>query len=120
VAKTVLIVDDHEGFRSFARRILEAGGLNVIGEVADGASAVIATRALDPDLVLLDVMLPDDDGFAVAERIADAGGRACVVLTSSRELDDLRERLARTPARGFIPKHELSADALVATAQERR
>lgn len=105
----MLIVDDHEAFRGFARRLLEAGGLTVVGEAADGESAVSRARELDPDLVLLDVMLPDTDGFAVAERIA---GRARVVLTSSRELDDLRERLARSPARGFIPKSELSADAL--------
>jgi DNA-binding NarL/FixJ family response regulator len=109
VAETVLIVDDHEAFRGFARRMLEAGGMTVIGEAGDGESAVAAARELDPDLVLLDVMLPDTDGFAVAERIA---GRARVVLTSSRELDDLRERLACTPARGFIPKAELSAEAL--------
>lgn len=105
----MLIVDDHEAFRGFARRLLEAGGLTVVGEAADGESAVSRARELDPDLVLLDVMLPDTDGFAVAERIA---GRARVVLTSSRELDDLRERLARSPARGFIPKSELSAEAL--------
>jgi two-component system nitrate/nitrite response regulator NarL len=109
VGDTVLIVDDHEAFRGFARRLLEAGGLTVIGEAADGVSAVAAVRELDPDLVLLDVMLPDIDGFAVAEQIAD---RARVVLTSSRDFDDLRERLARTPARGFIPKAELSAEAL--------
>ena len=117
MAETVLIVDDHEAFRRFARRLLEAGGLDVIGEAADCASAVVAARELDPDLVLLDVMLPDSDGFAVAEQIAQAGARARVVLTSSRELDDLRVRLERSPARGFIPKDELSAGALVAIAR---
>jgi DNA-binding NarL/FixJ family response regulator len=109
VAQTVLIVDDHEGFRRFARRLLEAGGLEVIGEAADGASAVAAARELDPDLVLLDVMLPDGDGFAVAERIAQA-----VILTSSHARDDLSARLERTSARGFIRKDDLTAEALVA------
>jgi DNA-binding NarL/FixJ family response regulator len=117
VAQTVLIVDDHAAFRRFARRMLEAGGLTVIGEAADGASGVAAARELDPDLVLLDVMLPDGDGFAVAERLA--GGRARVVLTSSREVADLGTRLERTPARGFIPKAELSAAELVAIARGR-
>jgi DNA-binding NarL/FixJ family response regulator len=112
VAQTVLIVDDHEGFRRFARRLLEAGGLDVIGEAADGASAVAAAHELDPDLVLLDVMLPDDDGFAVAERIAQT--RARVVLTSSHAQDDLGARLARTSARGFLRKDDLTAEALVA------
>jgi DNA-binding NarL/FixJ family response regulator len=109
VAQTVLIVDDHEGFRRFARRLLEAGGLEVIGEAADGASAVAAARELDPDLVLLDVMLPDGDGFAVAERIVQA-----VILTSSHAQDDLSARLERTSARGFIRKDDLTAEALVA------
>jgi DNA-binding NarL/FixJ family response regulator len=117
VARTVLIVDDHAGFRRLARRMLEAGGLTVVGEAQDGASALAATRALDPELVLLDVLLPDCDGFAVAERIARLSVRARVVLTSSREIDDLRARLERTTACGFLPKHELSGDALVAIAR---
>jgi DNA-binding NarL/FixJ family response regulator len=114
VAETVLIVDDHAGFRRFARRMLEAGGLTVVGEAEDGASAVAAAGRLDPDVVLLDVQLADEDGFAVAEQLA---GRAAVVLTSSHELEDLRTRLERTSARGFIPKAELSAEALVRAAR---
>jgi DNA-binding NarL/FixJ family response regulator len=109
VGETVLIVDDHAAFRGFARRLLEAGGMTVVGEAHDGGSAVAAARDLAPDLVLLDVMLPDTDGFAVAEQVA---GHARVILTSSREFDDLRERLAGSPAHGFLPKAELSAEAL--------
>src|SRR3954454_10091683 len=120
VTRTVLIVDDHASFRGLARRVLEAGGLTVVGEAQDGASALAATRALDPELVLLDVLLPDCDGFAVAERIAHTSARACVVLTSSRELDDLRARLERTSACGFLPKDELSGEALVAIASRAR
>jgi DNA-binding NarL/FixJ family response regulator len=116
VGDTVLIVDDHAGFRRLGRRMLEAGGLTVVGEADDSASAIAAARELDPGLVLLDVMLPDGDGFAVAERIAQTATRARVVLTSSRELDDLR---TRTPARGFMPKGELSAEGRVAIAQLR-
>jgi DNA-binding NarL/FixJ family response regulator len=108
MAETVLIVDDHAGFRRFARRMLEAGGLTVIGEARDGASAIAEHRRLAPDIVLLDVKLPDQDGFAVAERIAPTA----VVLTSSHDFDDLRTRLERSAARGFIPKAELSAEAL--------
>jgi DNA-binding NarL/FixJ family response regulator len=80
----------------------------VIGEAADGASAIAAAAELDPDLVLLDVMLPDGDGFAVAERIAQP-----VVLTSSHAQDDLSARLARTSARGFVRKDDLSTEALL-------
>jgi DNA-binding NarL/FixJ family response regulator len=114
VAQTVLIVDDHAGFRRFARKLLEAGGLTVVGEAEDGASAVEAAQRLAPDVVLLDVKLPDSDGFVVAERIPST---SAVVLTSSHDFEDLRTRLERTRARGFIPKAELSAEALARAAR---
>ena len=115
--QTVLIVDDHAGFRGFARRLLEAGGYTVVGEAADGSSALAAVEALRPELVLLDVVLPDTDGFAVAERLAERSDGPVVVLTSSREAADLGERLDRTPARGFIHKDDLSGAALTALAR---
>jgi CheY-like chemotaxis protein len=67
----VLIVDDHASFRRLARKVLETGGFNVVGEAADGASTVRAVASLQPDVVLLDVVLPDTDGFTVAEALAD-------------------------------------------------
>jgi len=120
--ETLLIVDDHAGFRSFARALLEAAGYVVVGEAADGATAVEVARALSPELVLLDVALPDVDGFAVCERIlgregADASARhrrPVVVLTSSRDVSSFRRRLAASRARGFIAKRELTGDALAA------
>jgi DNA-binding NarL/FixJ family response regulator len=114
VAATVLIVDDHAGFRSFARALLEAEGFNVVGEAADGASALELTRALGPELVLLDVALPDMDGFAVCEALLEDGPGPEVVLTSSRGASSYRRRLERSRARGFIPKSELSGAALAA------
>src|SRR4051812_26771525 len=84
VRPTVLIVDDHPGFRRSAHRMLAAEGFEVLGESADGASALTAVRALRPRLVLLDVLLPDVDGFAVAEMLACEPSAPCVVLTSSR------------------------------------
>jgi len=110
--QTVLIVDDHAGFRGFARRLLEAGGFAVVGEAEDGASALAAVEALRPELVLLDVVLPDTDGFAVAERLAENGSDSVVILTSSREAAEFGRRLERTSARGFIHKDELSGAAL--------
>ena len=118
--QTVLIVDDHAGFRGFARRLLEAGGFTVVGEAADGASALAAVEALRPELVLLDVLLPDTDGFAVAERLAENVDEPVVVLTSSREAGDFGQRLERSPARGFLHKDDLSGAALAALAAELR
>jgi CheY-like chemotaxis protein len=112
VPQTVLIVDDHAGFRGFARRLLEAGGYTVVGEAGDGASALAAVAELRPELVLLDVMLPDTDGFAVADRLADGGTRPVVVLTSSREAADFGRRLENSSAHGFIHKDELTGSAL--------
>jgi DNA-binding NarL/FixJ family response regulator len=116
VAATVLIVDDHAGFRSFARALLEAEGFDVVGEAADGASALALAGALAPELVLLDVALPDMDGFAVCDALLRDGAGAAVVLTSSRDVSSYRRRLERSRARGFIPKSELSGPALAALA----
>jgi len=112
VPPTVLIVDDHAGFRGIARRLLEADGYTVVGEADDARSALAAAEALLPELVLVDVMLPDADGFAVAERLATIADGPVVVLTSSREAADFGARLAVSPARGFIHKDQLSGAAL--------
>jgi DNA-binding NarL/FixJ family response regulator len=112
VRRTVLIVDDHTDFRDAARTLLEAAGFAVVGEAATGCEAVVAAGLLEPEIVLLDIQLPDQDGFAVAERLA-AGAAACaVVLVSGREASAYGRRLARAPARGFIPKRALSGEAL--------
>ena len=109
---TLLIVDDHPGFRALARKLLEAGGFQVVGAAADGLGAVAVTRELRPDVVLLDIQLPDIDGFEVASRLADRRPGTVVVLTSTRDRADYGERVERCGARGFIPKAELSGAAL--------
>jgi DNA-binding NarL/FixJ family response regulator len=114
VSRTVLIVDDHEEFRRTARALLEADGFEVVGEAADGASAIVETTRLRPWLVLLDIQLPDFDGFEVAAQLAEAADPPAVVLTSSRNASSYRRRLAESPAKGFIPKGELSGEALAA------
>src|SRR6266508_2677756 len=107
----VLIVDDHPSFRRFATRLLAAGGFEIVGEAADGSSALAAARRLRPDLVLLDVLLPDMTGFAVAEELAAAASPPLVVLVSSRSASDLGASLEASPARGFVTKSELPAAA---------
>src|SRR5215218_6525467 len=93
VPMSVLIVDDHARFRARARRMLEAGGYDVVGEAQDGASGLVAAAELRPDVVLLDVHLPDGDGFDLAERFAATGGGPTVVLTSSLEAADVASLL---------------------------
>jgi DNA-binding NarL/FixJ family response regulator len=108
-----LIVDDHAEFRRSARALLEADGFDVVGEAADGESAIFAVKRLQPQLVLLDVQLPDLDGFQVAARLAEAGESPAVVLTSNRGASSYRRRLAQCSL-PFIPKSELSGEALAA------
>jgi DNA-binding NarL/FixJ family response regulator len=111
---TLLIVDDHAGFRSLARRLLGSGGFEVVGEAADGRAAVAAARELRPDVVLLDIQLPDIDGFEVLARLRAGPAGPAVVLTSTRDRADYGERVDHSGASGFIPKAELSGAALLA------
>lgn len=110
--RTFLIVDDHPTFRATARALLEAEGFAVVGEAADGAEALAKAAELRPDVVLLDVQLPDLDGFEVARRLAANGAESAVVLTSSRDRDDYGELIDDSGALGFVAKDELSGDAL--------
>lgn len=110
--RTLLIVDDHAAFRAMARAAL-SGSFRLLGEAADGAEAIALSRALRPEVVLLDVQLPDADGFAVATALAAQDHRPVVVLTSSRDPGDFRLLLHESAACGFIEKERLSADALI-------
>ena len=114
MAITVLIVDDHPSFRASARMLLEAEGFEVVGEAPDGLTAINAVHELQPQMVLLDVQLPDIDGFEVAARITANGSAPAVVLTSSRDVGDLGPLGDSAQVRGFIPKSELSGAALEA------
>jgi DNA-binding NarL/FixJ family response regulator len=114
----VLIVDDHAGFRTEARSLLARAGYEVVGEVADGRSALAAVDELRPDLVVLDVQLPDMDGFEVARALHEQPAPPAIILVSSRDASDYGGRIARSPARGFIPKLELSARTLASLLDE--
>jgi DNA-binding NarL/FixJ family response regulator len=108
MAASVLIVDDHPGFRAAARQLLEVEGYEVVGEAADGMSAIDAVLTLRPDFVLLDVQLPDVDGFEVCERLAGDPDAPAIVLTSSRDPSDYGKCIEHARAAGFLPKAELS------------
>ena len=112
--RTIVVVDDHPTFRATACALLEAEGFVVVGEAADGLSALEVIERLAPDVVLLDVQLPDIDGFEVAARVAAFDSPPVIVLTSSRDARDFGSLIADSGARGFIEKAELSGEAMAA------
>jgi len=112
VSRTILIVDDHTAFRSIVREVLEADGYDVVGEAHDGRAGLSAALALKPDVVLLDVRLPDMDGFTVALSLAEGGHGPAVIVTSSSDDPLYPARAARSGARGFVAKHDVSGAAL--------
>ena len=114
VGTRVLIVDDHPSFRASARTLLEAEGFDVVGEAETGVAALRAVKELRPELVLLDIQLPDFDGFEVAARLGKLDDPPEIVLTSSRDDCDYGRCIADSGARGFVPKAELSGSALAA------
>jgi DNA-binding NarL/FixJ family response regulator len=114
VRPTVLIVDDHADFRASARALLEAEGFNVVGEAVGGEQALAEVERLRPEVVLLDIQMPGEDGFAIAKRLAAGASGATVILISSREAAAYGSRLDTAAARGFLAKRMLSGEALAA------
>jgi DNA-binding NarL/FixJ family response regulator len=108
----IVIVDDDPAFLTTVRVLLEAEGFDVAGEALSGRDGVTTVTELDPDLVLVDVNLPDIDGFEVVERLADGGRATPVVLTSIRSAADFGDLVETSRARGFITKAEISGEAL--------
>jgi len=114
MARTVLIVDDHPSFRASARAMLESEGFDVVGEAEDGASAIDAVATLRPEVLVLDVQLPDMTGFDVCDALQLSGTLPDIILVSSRDGSDYGELVARSCACGFVPKDELSGDLVSA------
>jgi DNA-binding NarL/FixJ family response regulator len=113
----VLIVDDHASFRRLAARLLGEAGFVVVGEAVDAASALHEAALLRPDVVLLDIVLPDRSGLLVAEELRQGPGAPRVVLTSSRSRSDFGSAFAWPAGCAFVPKHELSGRRLTAALQ---
>jgi len=111
----IMIVDDHPAFRAWARAVLAAEGFRIAGEAMDGASALAQVATVRPDIVLLDVQLPDADGFQVADALLaaalPAAPRLAIILTSSRDAATYEADLARTGL-PFLAKEDLSGPAI--------
>ncbi|MET0773391.1 MAG: response regulator transcription factor [Candidatus Limnocylindrales bacterium] len=109
---TILIVDDHAAFRRAARALLGADGFEVVGEAAGGHEALAQATILRPEVVLLDIQLPDMDGFEVADRLADRPDPPHVILISSRDARDYGGQVERAASRGFVAKSLLSGHTI--------
>jgi DNA-binding NarL/FixJ family response regulator len=116
--QTLLMVDDHAGFRARARVLLEAEGFDVVGEASDGRSAIRAADRLRPDVAIVDIQLPDLDGFAVAHAIRSSGTARRIILISGRDREDFGDRMDTAEADGFIAKVDLSGARILAVMEE--
>jgi DNA-binding NarL/FixJ family response regulator len=115
--RRILIVDDHGGFRRSAARSLAAAGWTVVGEAEDGAGALRLAESCEPDVVLLDVGLPDVSGIEVARRLTERSPDLAVVMISTHDRADYGELALASGARGFLSKVELSGQALEALVE---
>jgi DNA-binding NarL/FixJ family response regulator len=109
-----LLVDDNEAFVETARRVLDRDGMRVTGTASNIADALLRASELRPDVVLVDIMLGDENGFDLARRLAgESHARAlAVIMISSDTEDDYADLVAESPVLGFLPKAELSADGI--------
>jgi DNA-binding NarL/FixJ family response regulator len=112
VSETVVIVDDNDAFRAFTRALLDGDGYEVIGEAADGAAGLEVVRRMRPDVLLLDVQLPDTNGFVVARQLRGDATATAIVITSTRDASDYGGAVAGCGARGFVAKSEICGEAI--------
>lgn len=108
----VVIADDHPQFRSATRVMLESAGYDVIGEAGDAKQAIAECHRLHPDLLILDVQLPDNDGFAVAAELSLDADSPTIVLVSNREASDFGDLINGAHVAGFISKIDFSEGTL--------
>jgi DNA-binding NarL/FixJ family response regulator len=108
----VLIVDDDARFRALARALLEASGYAVVAEAADGEQALATALRVRPDAALVDVQLPDTDGFTLARRLADTHHGLRILLTSMDPTLAPRSAVTDSRAFAFVPKDDLAVTDL--------
>jgi DNA-binding NarL/FixJ family response regulator len=115
VSIRILLADDQELLRVGFRMVLQAqDGLEVVGEAGDGAEAVALTRELQPDVVLMDVRMPEMDGVDATRELVDGGSRSRVIILTTFDLDEYAHAALRAGASGFLLKDAPTADLLSA------
>jgi DNA-binding NarL/FixJ family response regulator len=108
-----LLVDDNEAFLEIARRVLDPDGVRVTGTASNIGEALQRASELQPDVVLVDIMLGEENGFDLARRLAEGhASELAVIMISSDTEEDYADLVAESPALGFLPKAELSADGI--------
>src|SRR5258708_24968580 len=104
-----LLVDDNAAFLDAAAALLQREGVTVVGVASSAAQAIRQVRALQPDVVLIDIGLGNESGFDLARLLAREGHGAELIMISARDETDHTELIAESPAVGFLAKPELSA-----------
>jgi len=114
MALRAVIVDDNGSFLAAAQGLLEQEGLDVVGVASTATEALEVVEELEPDLVLVDIMLGTESGFELTRRLVelDSGRASTVILISTHSESDFVDMIAESPARGFLPKSDLSVDAI--------
>ncbi len=118
MSRSILIVDDHEPFRQAVRAVLAAEGFSVVAEADSGEAALAEARRSRPEIALVDIQLPDIDGFGVAEHLSKEPDAPVVILISIREAYEYAGRVEKAPVAGFIPKRLLTGRAIRALLGE--
>ena len=116
-----LVVDDNRDFLQAARKVLESGGITVVGAASSSEDALLQAKETSPDIVLVDIVLGSESGFDLARRLAAATGPpgAAVILISTHSEEDFADLIAASPAIGFLPKWKLSARSIENLLRER-
>jgi len=114
----VLVVDDHARMRRSIRMLLErSGDIEVVGEVEEGAKTLNKVKALQPDVVILDISMPDMNGFEVLKALRRLAKRPKVVMLSMNDSNDLIEKALQNGAGAYIRKHEAGSRLVPAVRQ---
>jgi len=108
------IVDDNSDVLRAARLLLESQGITVVGVAATAKEALAVAREMRPDVMLVDIVIGEENGFDLARELAraSAGAGPCSILISTRDQADYMDLIAASPAIGFLPKSDLSATAI--------